>query len=183
MNAWAPWVSSASRSATAGEATRISPSAPTPRCRSQRAATRSSGRSRSPSQSSTITKSFPVPCHFSNRNSAISQVLRQLVHDAGRAVRSCAEPPDAGVAPEPRQLPPGQGPGPCDGPGDGLVQGHAAGQVVDDLSVPDGLARSERWTGAVRLQLADLVEQPPGHHRPDAGLDPPPVRLRVQVDA
>src|SRR3954451_23836701 len=152
MKASVPPASTPIAAATADDATRISPSAPTPKCRSHSAATSSGARSSAPSQSSTMTKSFPVPCILVNRSSAISQVLRQLVHDAGRAVRACPEPPDAGIAAEPRQLPPGQRPGPLDGPGGGVLEAQAAGQVLDDLSVPDGLARGERWPRAVLHQ-------------------------------
>src|SRR5262245_3452700 len=154
MNASVPSASRPCAAATAGDATRMRPSPPTPKWRSQSAATRSGGRSWAPSQSSTITKSFPVPCILVNRSSAISQVLRQLVHDADRAVMARPEPPDAGISAEPGHLPPGQGPGPLDGPGDGLVEAQTAGQVLDELSVPDGLARSEGWARSFVEQRA-----------------------------
>src|SRR6266511_2380902 len=172
MNTSVPAASSPSRAATSVPATRISPSAPTPKCRSHRAATRSGVSSISPPQSSSMTKSFPVPCHFSNRSSATVQVLRHLVGYPDRALRTGPEPADAGIAPEPRHLPPGQGPGPLRGSGHGLVQSRPAGQMLDDLSVPDGLAGSEGWTGSFVQQRPDLVHQPAGHHGPDPGLDP-----------
>src|SRR6266540_983865 len=171
MNTSVPEASRPSRAAISGPATRISPSAPTPKCRSHRAATRAGVSSISPRQSSSMTKSFPVPCHFSNRSSATLQVLRQLVGDRARSVRAGPEPADAGVPPEPPHLSPGQGPGPLHGPGQGLVQGRPAGQMLDDLSVPDGLARGEGWTRPIVQQSPDLVQEPAVDHGPDPCLD------------
>src|ERR671915_211566 len=136
--------------ATSGRATRIRPSAPTPKCRSHSAAARSWVSSIRPLGSSSITKSLPVPWYLANAivapltmPSSIAQVLRHLVDDPGRPVRPGPEPPNPRVPPEPRHLASGQRLGPPHRHPDGLLERDLPLQVADDLSVPDGLPRGE----------------------------------------
>src|SRR5437763_11627838 len=158
------------KSASCAPVTRMSPSAPTPRWRSQIAATsRSSRRTRS-STSEIRTKSFPVPLYFANLSSSISKELRQLVHERDRAALVGLEPPDPGISAEPRRLPPGQLAGSLGRALGGLVQREQARHVLDGLSVPDGLPCGA-GKSRPRQQHAGLVRKRSLELRPDAALD------------
>src|ERR671914_1007453 len=108
-------------------ATRITPSAPTPRCRSHSAATSEGERSRRSPRSSTRTKSFPVPWYFATRRSSMREVFSDLVDVARGALLAGLEPPDPRIATEPGQLAAGQGPGPPHRPVHGFLEGDPAG--------------------------------------------------------
>src|SRR5688572_8676367 len=88
--------------------TRSSPSAPTPRCRSQRATTMSAVRSTSPPGSGTITKSFPVPWPLANGRRSIVPSSAIAGDDgerpAGQVGRGAIQPDRALVAAEPGPL-------------------------------------------------------------------------------
>src|SRR5438270_13126884 len=118
------------KSASGAAATRISPSAPTPRWRSQIAATSSASRVTRPATSSIRTKSLPVPLYLPNAISRICEVLRQVVGHAGRASVVGIEPPDPRIASEPRHLPPGELARPLRDAFGGLVQGHPSRHVL-----------------------------------------------------
>src|SRR3972149_2039223 len=94
--------------------TRMTPSAPSPKCRWHSAATSPGVRGRSSPRSSSMTKSLPVPWYFHTRSSVTLEVLRQLVHDRRGALLIGREPPDPGVPPEPHHLAARQLPRPLD---------------------------------------------------------------------
>src|SRR5438270_9087394 len=169
------------KSASPAGATRIRPSAPTPRWRSQIAAmSPASSESRS-STSSIRTKSFPVPLYFPNLISSIPQVLqvfRELVHELDGPVLAGVEPSYPGVAPKPRHLAPGQRPrAPC-GARDRVLQRDRSLEMPGRLSVPDGLPRGQGRTHAAVEERADLLEHPAVELRPDPCLDPVSKDLR-----
>src|SRR3990170_2573043 len=89
--------------------TRIKPSAPTPKLRSQRRATSSGVTSSSSARSSSMTKSLPVPWYFQKSSSRTTQVLPDLFGDGLRAGLCGLEPADAGITAEPGHLAPGEG--------------------------------------------------------------------------
>src|SRR2546430_9187475 len=166
------------KSAPAAGATRIKPSAPTPRCRSQIASmSPASSESRS-STSSIRTKSLPVPLYLPNLISPISQVLRHLVYQLDRPVLAGLEPSYSRVAPEPRRLAAGQCPRALCGAGDRVLQRDRSLQVPGRLSVPDGLPRGEGWTHAAVEQPAGLVEHAALVLRSNSCMDPFPKDLR-----
>src|SRR5205085_11958908 len=138
-------------------ATRITPSAPTPRCRSQIAATRPGERRTRSSRSSIRTKSFPVPWYFANRSSSIGQVPRDLLLERRRI--GTAEPSRPRISAEPGALPSRERPGASDGSLDRLVQRARPVQVARHLSVPDGLARGEPSTEAAAHEAVDLLHE------------------------
>src|SRR5438445_1665159 len=148
------------KSASSDGATRITPAAPTPRCRSHRAATSDGARSRVSSRSSIITKSLPVPWYLAKRNSPTGQVLHQFVGDAGGSIPPGLEPADAGIPSEPRQLTPGERLRALDRAGDRLVERALAAQIPGHLSVPDGLARGQPSPETAIDEPAYLVDEP-----------------------
>src|SRR5438046_1305652 len=165
------------KSASGAPVTRMRPSAPTPRCRSQIAAIIPASSETRPSRSSIRTKSFPVPLYLPNFISPI-QVLHQLVDDRDRARIAGLEPSDPRIAPEPRRLPPGQLSGSLGDPVGGLVQGDPSRHVLDGLSVPDGLPRG-RGKPAPLEQGRGLRKQAALELVADASLDPRTKRFRL----
>src|SRR5438874_12862469 len=124
------------KSASGALVTRIRPSAPMPRCRSQIAAMTPGSSDRRPSTSSIRTKSFPVPLYFPNRISGrVIEVLHELVDQRHGTAFAGVEPPDARVAPEPRHLAPGQLAGPLRDPLGRFIQGDRTRHVLDGFSV------------------------------------------------
>src|SRR5439155_2900979 len=165
------------KSAWSAGAIRISPSAPTPRCRSHSAAI-ASGSSRSPSsRSSTITKSLPVPWYLANRTSAhfgpkrpgpggplgfsaiLDEVPHDLVHGLDRTAHAHGEPPTAGVPSEPRALPPGQGFVPPRDPPRRLFLGKLSAETRGRFSVADEMGRSDERTEPPVEQAPGLLDQ------------------------
>src|SRR3954447_10012616 len=134
--------------------TRITPSAPTPRCRSQIAAIRPGERRRRSSRSSIRTKSFPVPWYFPNRSSSIGQIPRDLFLQRRRI--GSFEPSHTRVTSEPGALLSRERSGPSDGSLDRLVQRAQPVQMARHLSVPDGLARSEPTPEPASHESLDL---------------------------
>src|SRR6266542_4399627 len=178
------------KSAWSAGAIRISPSAPTPRCRSHSAAMAAGSNWRPSSRSSTITKSLPVPWYLANRTSASSgptrpgragphalpaildEVPRELVHGLDRTPRPHGEPSNAGVPAEPRTLPPGQRPvPPCDPPRR-LVLGQVSAETGRRFSVADEMGRSDEITEPPIEKGPGLLEQL-GERQPDPLVDAP----------
>src|SRR5919108_6164090 len=159
------------KSASAARVTRISPSAPIPRCRSHSATTSGPSMATRSSTSSIITKSLPVPLYLPNRTSSMAEVLRQLVHDRKGPVGSRVEPPDARIAAEPGQLPPRERSRPLHGAGDGVLQRLGALEVLDGFSVPYGLSRGEGRAEATAPQCGRLLQQSVIELCPNAALD------------
>src|SRR5574341_406744 len=149
----------------------MTPSAPTPRCRSQRATTSPELSGRTSSRSSSMTKSLPVPWYFQIRSSA-TQVLQQVVQDVGGAALAGGEPADPRVSPEPRHLAPGQRLRPLHDQRRGLVEGASPRQVTRHLSVPDGLARGRGTLEPAVAERADLLDEPVSQLIADPPLDP-----------
>src|SRR5688500_11163061 len=126
--------------------TRITPSAPTPRCRSQSAATSAGSSGRSSSRSSSMTKSLPVPWYFQILSSSIRsafQVPHDVLDEGDGAGRTRCEPPDPWVPVEERHLTAGERLRPPHRARDRLVQRPLSGQVAGEFSVTDGLGRGE----------------------------------------
>src|SRR5438094_642123 len=171
-----------SASGSSGRATRMKPSAPTPRWRSQIAAMSSAVSGMALSRSSISTKSLPVPLYLPNRISVTAVELLQLVDQRGRSALVGVEPPDPGIAPEPRHLPAGQLARSLCGARDRVLQGTSAGHVLDHLSVPDGLARGEGRAGPPLHQRPDLLEPPGLELLLDAPLDPERQHLGLHPD-
>src|SRR5881296_1189446 len=130
------------KSASSAGAIRMSPSAPTPRWRSQSARMTAGSRRRTSSRSSTITKSFPVPWYLANHTLTLRspfgpdrpgrgprfEIPREDVNDLRGSTLPRLEPPDPGVSPKPGQLAPGEGPVSPDDRGDGLPLGHLSAE-------------------------------------------------------
>src|SRR5205085_8539913 len=117
-------------------------------------------------------KSLPVPLYLPNRSSSIAEVLHQVALDRGSAALAGVEPQDPGITSEPRELAPSEGPGPLRRAGDRVLQRDGAIQVLDGLSVPDGLPCVEGRARSARHERPDLVQQTPFELRADAPLDP-----------
>src|SRR2546430_8443213 len=145
------------KSASGAPVTRIRPSAPTPRWRSQIAAMSAASSETRSSTSAMRTKSFPVPLYFAILSSSILEVLHEFAGERAGPPFVCVEPSDPRVAPEPRELPPGEVARPCGDPGGRLAEREASRHVLDGLSVPDGLARG-RGERAGSQQPPGLVE-------------------------
>src|SRR4029453_6007774 len=93
--------------------------------------------------------SCPVPLYFQNRSSSIRALpgLRQERHDVlderlGPGLPRL-EPADPWVPPEEGELPARERPRPLHRARDRRVERELAGEVTGQLSVPDGLGRSE----------------------------------------
>ena len=168
---------------------RSTPSAPMPRCRSHRARTSAADRGRRSSGSSSTRKSLPAPWCLVRRSAPRASIVVSLAPrrptrcpsdraaepDASHTSRSCAseiavgiEPRDAGVAPEPRPLAAGEGPGPPHGLVHGLVEGHPLLHVGQQLAVAERLAGGARQPAGARGQGADLVDEPGVEQLPEA---------------
>src|SRR3990170_1283249 len=169
------------KSASSARITRIRPSAPTPKRLSHSAATSRSDNEISPSGSSIITKSLPVPWYLPSFSSAI-QILRQAVRDRTRSLRAGLEPFDSRIPPEPRELTPGQRLRPLHRSRDRILERKLAPDVKRHLSVPDGLARSEPAAETTVDQAAHFVEEPGVEHRPDPAFDSRGKGLRLHRD-
>src|SRR5688500_5366241 len=118
--------------------TRITPSAPTPRCRPQSAATSAGSSGRSSSRASSVTKSLPVPWYVQILNSPLRsafQVPRDVLDEGDGAGRARCEPPDPRVPVEERQLTAGERLRPPHRARDRLVQRPLSGQVAGEFSV------------------------------------------------
>src|SRR5439155_17105823 len=165
------------KSASGAAATRIRPSAPTPRWRSQIAAISAASRDCRPSRSSMRTKSFPVPLYFPNRISVIAQIPQELLRHGDRPSLVGVEPPDPGIAAEPRHLPPGQFAGPLHDPAASFLEGDPTRDVLDRLSVPDGLPGGEGRAAVHLEERAGLEQQPVLELPPDAPIDPLPEHV------
>src|SRR5262245_14098566 len=150
--------------------TRITPSAPMPVCRSHTAATNASCSGRASSRSTSMTKSFPVPWYFQIRIGSVTQVLRHLGHGRGTVIAG-REPADPRISPEPRELPARERLRALHGPRDRLLQGQRPVQVPRELSVPDGLARSEPSVEPTTDEPLDLPQEPVVELAADAALD------------
>src|SRR5918997_1487417 len=171
---------------SAGDA-RSRPSAPTPVWRSHRARASPESMGWEASVSSTTRKSLPNPWCLVRRMSptvcptavevghAFALVRRGHLGEQGRQQRARIvrrlQPPDAGVASEPRPLPTGEPPGAPDGQLEALVEGRLPLEVTDQLAVAQGLAGGAGQPPLVREQPAGLVEEAVGHLPVVAGLD------------
>src|SRR2546430_297892 len=160
------------KSASSAGATRISPSAPTPRWRSQIAAMSPASSDSRSSTSSIRTKSLPVPLYLPNLISSIAQPLRELVDELDRPVHAGLEPSYPRVAPEPRHLATGQRPRALGGAGDRVLQRGRSLEVPGRLSVPDGLPRGKGRTHAAIEEHANLVQHAALVLRADPCIDP-----------
>src|SRR6478735_5259883 len=148
-------------------ATLITPSPPIPARRSQMARTRSGSNSRVPAASGNSTKSFSVPCPFTNAMpSPTPTSLRsgqERVDGLDQVGPGCVEPPDPVVATEPRSLPSDEPPG-------GLHRRrHSLGgsrSTVDDL---DELRIAQCARG--RAALAQPSVEQGAHLRFQTGVD------------
>src|SRR5438105_11930594 len=171
------------KSAWAARVMRMTPSAPTPRWRSQIAATSAGSRGRRSSRSSITTKSLPVPWTFENRSSSIGQILQHLVDDRARTPRAGAEPAHPRVLPEPRALPSRERPGASFRGGDRLVERAPTREMSRPRTVPDGLIGGEPFPQPASHERLHLLEEPADEHLPNPGRDPFVERLAVEVDA
>src|SRR5690348_12038772 len=109
MNHSAPAEDASASGWAALRTTRSTPSAPMPRRRSHRAATRAGVSGRVPSGSGRMTKSLPVPWPFAKR---MTSILPHRGQGRRRDVRRRAvEPPDPLVAAKPGPLPAHETPG------------------------------------------------------------------------
>src|SRR5262245_22234536 len=165
---------------------RMMPSAPTPEWRSHRVRAMSGSSGWDASGSSRIRKSLPRPWCLVRRMSPASlpdraapdSRLSPRPHPLGQCREQGlrtgvgVEPRDARVPPEPRALPAGEPAGAPDRQLDRLVQVPVAGEVVDQLGVPERLARGARHAPGLGEQATDLVEEAGGHLRLVALLDP-----------
>src|SRR5690606_28641313 len=157
---------------------RITPSAPTPVCRSQSCRAISASSGCVASGSSRTRKSLPRPWCFVRRMSptSVPDARRRAARiparpldlglerrQEGGRVLVGVEPPDAGVAPEPRRLPAGEAAGAADRQLEGLVERRLALQVRDQLPVPERLAGRAGHAPGAGEQAADLVEEAGGH--------------------
>src|SRR4029450_7440834 len=187
------------KSAFSEGATRITPSAPIPNRRSHRRRASSSPSSNRPATSSSRTKSLPVPWYFQNRSSSIRGLpgLRQIrddflgerlgrgpprAHPALTQTRPHApgdrlgsapprlEPADPRIPPEEGELPARERPRALHRARDRRVERELADEVTGQLSVPDGLARSEPGTEPALDEPAHLVEPPTFDHLGDSTL-------------
>src|SRR5512134_2608284 len=152
--------------------TRITPSAPTPRWRSHRAAASSTERGRSSAMSSSRTKSLPVPWYFQMRIGSAIQVPHQPIRELARTVGARAEPTDPRVPAEPHHLTARELLRPPHRALHRLGERDLASQVAGELSVPDGLGRGEPCAETVPHQRGDLVEQAVLEHRVHPAPDP-----------
>src|SRR6266536_804848 len=177
------------KSAWSAGAIRISPSAPTPRCRSHSAAMAPGSSRSASSRSSTITKSLPVPWYLANRTSAslgpsrpgpaglhgfpaiLAEVPDDLVDGLDRTARTHGEPPDAGIPPEPRALPPGQRLVPPGDPPRRLFLGELSPKTGRRLSVADEMGRSDERAEPSIEQGPGLLDQR-GKPQPNPLVDP-----------
>src|SRR5688572_8224918 len=154
--------------------TRITPSAPTPRCRSQSAATSAGTSGRSSSRSSSMTKSLPVPWYFQILSSPIRsafQVPRDVLDDGDGAGRTRREPPDPRVPAEEGHLTTRERLRPPHRARDRLVERPLSGEMAGEFSVPDGLGRGEPSPEPTVHQRPDLVQETALEHLGHACLD------------
>src|SRR4030095_8505660 len=156
----------------------LAPSAPIPNRRSHRRRASSSPSSKRPATSSSRTKSLPVPWYFQKRSSSIRALpgLRQERHDVfderlGAGLPRL-EPADPRVPPEEGELPARERPRALHRARGRRVERELADEVPGQLSVPDGLARSEPGTEPALDEPAHLVEPPTFEHLGDSVLDP-----------
>src|SRR4029450_8256179 len=162
--------------------TRMTPSAPMPNRRSHSTATSSEDSARSPSRSSSMTKSLPVPWYFQTRSSVTMEVPRQLVHHVDRAALAGGEPPDAGVSSEPDHLASGQFPRPPHRLSGCLRKRQLTPEVSSEFSVPDGPTSGQPSEQTLVEELPHLVDQAGIDHRVDARLDTPSQDVAWNVD-
>src|SRR6266536_678496 len=156
-------------SAAALRTTRSTPSAPSPARRSHSRATSRAERSSSPSGSGRITKSFSAPCPFANRmapslgnrgKSGIPQIWPRGV-----------EPDHAGIAAEPRLLPPSEAPRRPDGLIARPKLRPLAGERPQHLRIAEGAARRCARAQPCGLQAAHLIDETGAPHSLDPGHD------------
>src|SRR5271165_204281 len=161
---------SSTPAATAASAvvTLSTPSAPSPRRRSQSVATAAGVRDISAVRSASSTKSFCVPWPLTKITCSgyVSPRSHSGLDVGGRCV-GAVEPADAVVTAEPRALPPEVPPGagvrllPCRGQCFGSSAGIERG---DHLGVSQGPGRGDAVAQAMTQQPGDLVDQPLGEH-------------------
>src|SRR6478736_6412416 len=176
---------------SAARTTLMTPSAPSPACRSAMRCTWAGVRSSEPSRSGTRTKSFSVPWPLVKR--VMSVILRYAVAHPRIRLTNCrdgpveqvrargVEPLDAGVGPEPRLLPAGVAAIRLSrvAARRGLVEG-----AVDDgdgLAVADGPTRGDTVAQTHGEEGLGLATQPRLPHALDTPLDA--FREDVTVDA
>src|SRR3984893_9377811 len=94
-----------------------------------------------------------------------------------------AEPPHAGVSPEPGFLAAGEAPGGADGLVAGRIEGQRAVEAAEHLLVAEGAARGLAVAQAAGGQPAHLRLEAGRPHAVDAGLDPPVEFRAVHLDA
>ena len=105
------------------------------------------------------------------------------LEELGQEISSRIEPGDARVAPEPRPLPAGEGPGPAGGLVHRLVQGHPLLHVRQQFSVSERLAGGARQPARTPGQGTDLVDEAGLEEPPESLLDASVVDGGVEADA
>src|SRR5687767_12007149 len=168
MNHSASSAMDAAAGSAAQRTTRSTPSAPSPACRPQIAATRVGVSSRAPSRSGTSTKSFSVPCPFAARmvprlrvgaapGRRHVEVLCDLDGPAHQRRVVMAEPVHARVSAEPGFLAAGEAPGGPDRLLEGALLGPLAREVPQYVRVAQGAAGgSPLGEPGVLREVADL---------------------------
>src|SRR5487761_537416 len=94
-----------------------------------------------------------------------------------------AEPPHAGVSPEPGFLAAGEAPGGAHGLVAGRIEGQRAVEAAEHLLVAEGAARGLAVAQAAGGQPAHLRLEAGRPHAVAAGLDPPVEFRAVHLDA
>src|SRR5918996_1651021 len=106
-----------------------------------------------------MTKSLPVPWYFQIFTPSI-EVPGDVIDEARGPVAPRLEPSDPRIPPKEGELPASKAFRPLHDRRDRVVERDAAGHVLGELSVPDGLRRREPSAEASVDQRTNLVEKP-----------------------